>query len=172
MDTLTVFALQLILSLAVYALIARWYVSPWLATKPIRLALIALTLPHAFRHLGLAFLVPGLVAPELPSSFAAAAAYGDFLSGLLALLTLVALRRRWRLALPLAWLFNIVGSMDLVNALRQADAVPHLLTTWYIPTFWVPLLLTTHAMSFARLLRHASRRSVGQGEALVPAAQT
>ncbi len=75
------------------------------------------------------FLVPGLVAQPLPSSFALAAAYGDFASGLLALLSLVALRRGWSLALPLVWLFNIVGTVDLLNALRQAKAVPHLLTT-------------------------------------------
>lgn len=155
MDTLAIFGLQLVLSLTVYALIARWYVAPWLAQKPIHLALIPLIFPHAFRHVGLAFLVPGLVAEPLPSSFAFAVAYGDLVSGLLALLALVALRGRWGLAIPLVWLFNVVGTVDLLNALRQADAVPHLQTTWYIPTFWVPLLLVTHAMTFARLLRHA-----------------
>ena len=153
MDTLAIFGLQLSLSLVVYTLMAKWYVGPWLAEKPIHLALIALVFPHAFRHIGLAFLVPGLVAQPLPSSFAFPAAYGDFVSGLLALLSLVALRGGWGLALPLVWLFNIVGTVDLLNALRQADAVPHLGTTWYIPTFLVPLLLVTHVMIFARLLR-------------------
>ncbi len=153
MDTLAIFGLQLVLSLIVYALIAKWYVTPWLAEKPIHQALIPLIFPHAFRHVGLTFLVPGLVAHPLPSSFAFAAAYGDLVSGLLALLALVALRGGWGLALPLVWLFNIVGTVDLLNALRQADAVPHLLTTWYIPTFLVPLLLVTHTMIFIRLLR-------------------
>ena len=152
MDTLAIFGLQLVLSLIVYTLMAKWYVAPWLAEKPIHLALIALIFPHAFRHIGLAFLVPGLVA-QPPDSFAFPAAYGDFVSGLLALLSLVALRGGWGLALPLVWLFNIVGTVDLLNALRQADAVPHLGTTWYIPTFLVPLLLVTHVMIFARLLR-------------------
>jgi len=158
MDALTIFGLQLVLSVAVYALVAKWYVAPWLAEKPIHSALIALIFPHAFRHLGLAFLVPGLVAQPLPGSFAFAAAYGDFVSGLLALLSLVALRGRWSLALPLVWLFNIVGTADLLNALRHAEAVPHLQTTWYIPTFVVPLLLVTHAMIFARLFCHARKR--------------
>ena len=165
MDTLTIFGLQLVLSLIVYALIAKWYVGPWLAEKPIHLALMALIFPHATRHLGLAFLVPGLVAQPLPSSFALAAAYGDFASGLLALLSLVALRRGWSLALPLVWLFNIVGTVDLLNALRQAEAVPHLQTTWYIPTFWVPVLLVTHVMVFARLLKRVPKQSAGHVEA-------
>ncbi len=153
MDTLAIFGLQVVLSLIVYGLIAKWYVTPWLKEKPIHQALTPLIFPHAFRHVGLAFLVPGLVAQPLPSSFAFSAAYGDFVSGLLALLSLVALRGRWGLALPLVWLFNIVGTVDLLNTLRQADAVPHLQTTWYIPTFVVPLLVVTHAMIFARLLR-------------------
>ena len=91
MDTLAIFGLQVVLSLIVYALLARWYVTPWLAEKPTHQALMVLIFPHAFRHIGLAFLVPGLVAQPLPSSFASAAAYGDFVSGLLALLSLVAL---------------------------------------------------------------------------------
>lgn len=153
MDTLAIFALQLVLSLIVYALVAKWYVAPWLAEKPIHQALIPLIFPHALRHLGLMFLVPGVVAQTLPSSFASTVAYGDLVSGLLALLSLVALRGGWGLALPLVWLFNIVGTVDLLNALSHADAPPHLQTTWYIPTFWVPILLVTHAMIFARLLR-------------------
>jgi len=75
------------------------------------------------------------------------------LSGLLAIVVLVTLRKNWNLALPLAWLFNIVGTMDLLNALSNTDAVPHLGATWFIPTFFVPLLLVTHVMIFARLLK-------------------
>ena len=68
MDTLAIFGLQLVLSLIVYALIAKWYVSPWLAEKPIQCALILLIFPHAFRHIGLTFFVPGLVGSSLPAS--------------------------------------------------------------------------------------------------------
>jgi hypothetical protein len=171
MDTLTIFVTQLILSIVVFSLLAKWYVVPWLADKPIHLALIALTFPHALRHLGLAFLVPGLVAEPLPSSFALPVAYGDFVSGLLAIFALVALRRRWGFAIPLVWLFNFVGTADLLHALSRADAVPYLLTTWYIPTFWVPVLLVTHTMIFVRLFKHAFQRSnshVGSTPVLSP----
>lgn len=153
MDTLAIFGLQLVLSLIVYSLIAKWYVTPWLAEKPIHQALMPLIFPHALRHVGLTFFVPGVVAQPLPSFFANTVGYGDLISGLLALLALVALRGRWGLALPLVWLFNIVGTADLLNALRHADAVPNFGATWYIPTFWVPVLLVTHVMIFARLLR-------------------
>ena len=153
MDTLAIFGLQLVLSIIVYALIAKWYVVPWLAEKPIHQALIPLIFPHAFRHIGLTFFVPGVVVQPLPTFFATTVAYGDFISGLLALLALIALRGGWGLALPLVWFFNIVGTVDLLNALRQAEAVPDLGATWYIPTFWVPVLLVTHVMIFSQLLR-------------------
>lgn len=78
------------------------------------------------------------------------------MSALLALLSLVALRRGSSLALPLVWVFNVVGTLDLLNALRHANAIPTLGATWYIPTFFVPLLLVTHVMIFARLLGYTS----------------
>ena len=67
MDTLAIFGLQLVLSPIVYTLIAKWYVTPWLAEKPIHHALMPLIFPHALRHLGLTFFVSGVVAQPLPS---------------------------------------------------------------------------------------------------------
>ena len=167
MDTLSIFGLQFVLSLVVYALLANWYVVPWLAEKPTHQALIPLIFPHALRHLGLAFLVPELIAQPLPSLFAYTAGYGDFISGLLALVSLIALRARWGLSLVLVWLFNIVGTVDLLNALRQAEAVPNLGTTWYIPTFVVPILLVTHSMIFIRLFREWGKSlSSSKGQAV------
>ena len=69
-----IFGLQFLLSLIVFALIARWYVTPWLAEKTLEQALPLLILPHAFRHIGLSFLVPGVVAEPLPATFANPAA--------------------------------------------------------------------------------------------------
>jgi len=152
MNVLVIFGVQLALSLLVYALIAQWYVSPWLSNKPMNAALMFLIFPHALRHLGLAFLVPGLVDDSLPESFANAAAYGDFVTGLLAILALFLLRAELRLAIPIVWLFNIVGAADLLNALRNAEVVPYLGVTLFIPTFVVPVLLVTHFMIFARLI--------------------
>ncbi len=153
MDTQAIFGRQFFLSLVVWGQIAKWLVTPWLETKSPHQALFWLTLPHAFRHLGMVFLVPGVVAQTLPGSFAAPAAYGDLVTGVLALLALIALRTGWRGALALVWVFNVVGTVDLLNALRQANAVPDLGAAWYIPTFFVPLLLVTHFMIFSRLLR-------------------
>ncbi len=127
---------------------------------------MALIVPHAFRHLGLAFIVPALNQPGMPLEFATPAAYGDLLSGILALVVLIALRGRWAMAIPLVWVFSIIGIADLANALRQADAILYMGATWFIPTFVVPVLLVTHVMVIARLVRNAKDlRFPGVGEA-------
>ncbi len=153
MSPQAIFVLQFVLSLLVFALLAKWLLAPWLAHQTRREALFWLTLPHAFRYIGLVFLVPGVVAQPLPSDFANPAAYGDLLTSILALLALVALRTSWKGALAVVWLFNVVGTVDLLNALRHLDIVPNLGAAWYIPTFFVPLLLVTHVMIFVRLLK-------------------
>jgi hypothetical protein len=76
MDARAIFGLQFVLSVVVWGLLARWLLSPWLGKKSRHEALFWLTVPHAFRHVGMVFLVPGVVAQPLPESFANPAAYG------------------------------------------------------------------------------------------------
>ena len=158
MDSLQIFGLQFLLSTLVCGLIARWYVAPRLAAMPLHGALVPLLVPHAFRHVGLVFLVPAVVAPTLPSAFARPAAYGDLLAAVLALAAMVALRGRSPVAMPLTWLFNVVGTLDLLYAFYQGlsrNVQPHLGSARYIPTFAVPVLFVTHFMIFVRLLRQS-----------------
>jgi hypothetical protein len=147
------------MSVVVFALLAKWELAPRLAKLSPQRALFWLTVPHAFRHIGLVFLVPGVIYQPLPESFDAAAAYGDLAAGVLALCALIALRSRWAIAIPAVWALTVVGTVDLANALWQADAIPNFGAAWYIPTFLVPLLLVTHYMSFVRLVRLGSTRS-------------
>ena len=110
---------------------------------------------HGFRFIGLAFLVPGVVSPELPSAFARPAAYGDLLAAALALLALAALRSP--LGIGLVWVFNLVGTADLLHAIylgRIGVGVEpgQLGAAYFIPTVVVPLLLVTHGLVFRLLL--------------------
>jgi hypothetical protein len=159
MTTEQILILQFTLNLAIYALVARWYITPRLAAIPLRAALIPLLLPHALRTFGLVFLVPTVVDPNLPAAFAIPAAYGDLLAALLALGASLALRARWRLALALVWLFAIEGTVDLLYALYQGaqnDLTSYQLgVAWYIPTFLVPAALVTHALIFILLVTRA-----------------
>jgi hypothetical protein len=111
-----------------------------------------------FRYIGLAVLIPGIVSPQLSTTlFARRLAYGDFAAASLALIALTGLRTR--LALPLAWIFNIFGTADLLNAFYQGNRLsladtPGLLGAGYfILIFGVPLLLVTHVLAFRVVMR-------------------
>ncbi|MGH7414963.1 MAG: hypothetical protein ACREKJ_12260 [Candidatus Rokuibacteriota bacterium] len=155
MNSQQIFGVQVVLSFVVYGLVARWYVGPRLAPLPLRVALQPLLVLHAFRHLGLVFLVPTVVGPALPASFAGPAAYGDLLAGLLALAAIVALRAGSSVAIPLTWILNVVGFLDLVHAFYQGLSHDvQLGAAYFIPTFVVPALVVTHVMMFRMLIRH------------------
>lgn len=159
-----IFLLQFVLSVVVCSLVAI-RVSPLLDRLAWPDAMFWLTLPHAFRHLGLVFLVPGVVAETMPREFAAEAGYGDLAAAAAAILALIALRRGWTAALPMLWLLNLIGVYDLANALQQIEVVPHFRAAWYIPTFVVPVLLVTHAMMIIRLIRLTSERRTAEDPA-------
>ena len=155
MDIQQVFVLQFVLSLVAWGVVAKWTFAPQLARMAPAAALFWLALPHTFRHVGMVFIVPGVVAHELPAGFALPAAYGDLATGVLALVAVFLLQAKWPGAIGLVWLFNIVGTLDLANALRHVDVVSGFGAVWYIPTMLVPLLLVTHYMMIVRLVRGA-----------------
>jgi hypothetical protein len=152
-----VFGISVFLSLVVWGIIGARDIWPVLRRRPRAEALRPLLLLHAFRFVGLAFLVPGVVSPDLSDGFARPAAYGDLTTSILALLAIVALRTR--LGTILVWVFNIVGTVDLLNAFYQGNQRSVGITpglqgaAYFIPTVLVPLLLVTHVLVFAILLR-------------------
>jgi hypothetical protein len=158
------FFVSIAFSFIAWGVVAKRYFWPKLRLlQPVE-SLRPLLILHSFRFEGLAFLVPGVVSPELPSAFAHSAAYGDIAAATLALLALVSLRRRT--GIVIAWMFNLWGSADLLNAFYQANAAGllpgQLGAAYFIPTLIVPLLLITHGLAFRILLEHHSEpRSVG-----------
>lgn len=162
MTDLHIFVLQWMLSFIVYALIAAWYVSPYLAKLPLHSALMPLVFVHTIRHLGLMILVTVATDPTMPRSFTVPLAYGDMAAQLLALASVFALRYRWSFAIPLVWIFNIVGMLDLLvatfNSFRYDSTSYQLGSVWYIPTFIVPALFVTHIMMFAMLIQRGGER--------------
>jgi hypothetical protein len=144
--------------------VAKRYIWPNLRHRPKAEALRPLLILHSFRFIGLAFLVPGVVSPDLPSAFAHSAAYGDIVAATLALLSLASLPRG--AGVVTAWIFNLWGSADLLNAFYQANdagLVPGQLgVTYFIPTLVVPLLLITHGLAFRVLLQQQSESAMQQ----------
>src|SRR5690348_14792172 len=117
-------------------------------------ALRPLLILHSFRFIGLAFLVPGVVSPDLPTAFAHSAAYGDIIAAILALVSLLLLPSAAGVAAT--WIFSVWGSADILIAFYQANhtglLAGQLGAAFFLPTLVVPLLLITHGLMFRILL--------------------
>ena len=88
----TLFGLSVAFSFVAWSLVTRDFVWPALNGRSRADALRPLLILHSFRFVGLSFLIPGVVSPDLPIAFAGPAAYGDLVAMLLALLAFAALR--------------------------------------------------------------------------------
>src|SRR5215475_1345197 len=115
------FGISVVFGVIAWGTVAWYYIWPDLRDRPSPENLKPILLLHAFRFLGLAFLVPGFVSPELPGAFAQPVAYGDLISAILALLALVALETR--AATTVTWVFNTLGTADLFFAFYQGSRV-------------------------------------------------
>jgi hypothetical protein len=146
----------------VFGLIGRWYVWPAVKDRSPKIALTPLLLYACLRVNGLMFLMPGLVSPELPKSFAVPTAYGDLTAVVLALLALACVRAESAAAVPMLWVFNIVGLLDLIYAnistfKDQVDPV-YLGVSYYLAVLNVPAMVVVHILIFAYLLRRTAAK--------------
>jgi hypothetical protein len=162
MNVLTV---NLLFSTFVFWIAARLYLLPRLNELSPRSVLLPILLLHGLRHLGLMFLAPGAIYAGMPSGFAQPAAYGDLIAALLAIIAIPAVATSSSWAKPLVWIFNLEGSIDLINAIVLANiynAAPSMGPAYWIPAFWVPALLVTHYITFRVLVRPWPQARSGQ----------
>ncbi|HYZ87208.1 MAG TPA: hypothetical protein VE621_22525 [Bryobacteraceae bacterium] len=150
------FFVSIAFSFIAWGTVTARYIWPEVRLRQRAEALRPLLILHSFRFIGLAFLVPGVVSPDLPSAFAHSAAYGDIIAAALALLSLLSLPSGT--GVLIAWIFNLWGSVDILNAFYQANSsglLPGQLgATYFLPTLLVPVLLITHGLAFRILLQH------------------
>jgi hypothetical protein len=162
MPTEILFQTHLVLGYVAWLLCFSAYVWPWLSSMDPAAAQRAIATLHSFRFFGLVLMLPGIVSPDLPADFAVFAAYGDFATGVLAMLALLTVRIR-----PLFWLlvvaFNLVGVVDIILDYDHAIQVglpahaEWLAATYAIPIIYVPLLMITHIAAFYFLVRPLSK---------------
>ena len=164
MSPAAIFQTQLVLGYVPWLLCFGAYIWPRLkAMDPIQ-AQRAIAALHSFRFFGLAFLLPGVTGQHLPAGFAVFSAYGDFATGLLAMLALLTVRMR-----SLFWLFvagfNLMGAADILIDYYHGvqTGLPALAgelgATYVIPIIYVPLLMITHIAAFW-LMRPGSRAAL------------
>jgi hypothetical protein len=160
-----IFSLQLVLGYLAWLLCFGVYIMPRLKAMDRVAAHRAIATLHSFRFFGLIFILPGVVGPHLPASFATSAAYGDLATGVLAMLALLTIKIR-----PLFWsfvvAFNVVGIADIIIDYYRAIQVGlpalagQLGAGYVIPVIYVPLLMITQVVAFYFLLRPKPRSKI------------
>ena len=154
------FGLEFGLSLLIFALLAKWYLWPWLTKRSFTQALLILISPFLLRFLGLMTLVPGVVEPSVThSTFAFYQAWGDFIAFLLAFASFILVRSKQKYALAAVWLFNIFGTLDFLNAVIRGAVFGTgggLGAFWYIPVCYVPMGLVVHYLIFVLLAKRSA----------------
>jgi hypothetical protein len=158
MNSNALFGLSILMSFLAFGIVTKVCIWPQLRIMNRRDALIPLVMPHMFRFIGLSFLVPGVVSPSLPQAFAIPAGYGDLAAAILAGIATLALAARASWAIPMVWVFNVVGAGDLLHAIYLGrigvGIEPGTLgAAFFIPAVIVPALLVTHGLMFWLLLR-------------------
>ena len=162
MSPATIFDIHLVLGYVPWLLCFGAYIWPRLRSMDPVEAQRAIATLHSFRFFGLVFMIPGVVGANLPASFADFAAYGDFATGVLAMLALLTVAIR-----PLFWLFvvafNVVGAADILIdyyhgvQVGLADLAGELGAAYAIPIVYVPLLTITHVAAFTLMSRSQLR---------------
>ena len=165
MEPIVLFGIQFTFSLVAYTLAAWWYLAPRLARLPRELALVPLVGVHVFRIAGGTILAPGAVGDGVPIDFRTMIGYGDMLTALLALIALIALKLRLRVAIGLVWVFLAVGLVDTANAIVESMRYSvfnyPLGVNWVIVTSYVPALLVSSALILIHLRRRPARELSG-----------
>jgi hypothetical protein len=162
MSPAMIFNIHLGLGYVPWLLCFATYVWPRLKSMDNTEAQRAIATLHSFRFFGLVFLIPGVVGPNLPGGFASFAAYGDFATGLLAMLALLAVARP-SIFWPLVVAFNVVGVVDIIvdyyhgTVLDLPGQAGQLGATYAIPIIYVPLLMITHVAAFYLMMRPRRR---------------
>jgi hypothetical protein len=161
MSAETIFRIHLGLGYVAWLLCFGAYIWPWLRSMENSEAQRAIATLHSFRFFGLVFLLPGVTGDRLPADFTAFSnfsAYGDFATGLLAILALLTFRVR-PLFVAFVVAFNLVGVIDLLGDYTLATLADlpaqagQFGSTYAIPIVYVPILMITHVAAFYLLMR-------------------
>lgn len=155
MDLKAALGLSQLTSMVVFVTIARWYVVPWVKTQERATALIALIFPHLFRYVALQAYSAQRAGFPISDGAVNQIVYGDVGGMILALIAIVALRHKVRVAIPLVWLLVIETAADtLLNV--SGGIREHLFgaatgVTWMVVGFYVPFLMVSLGLTVWQL---------------------
>ena len=119
MDNFTIINLQALLGTVAIILAFQWFIKPRIANLSIHKALLPFVFLNTFRYLGLSFMAKEQFYDGFPTEFLNTVGLLDFSTAVLAIIAAFALKNKWSFAIPMVWIFNIVGFGDLITAFPQ-----------------------------------------------------
>lgn len=158
MNNFTIINLQALTGTVALVLAFKWWISPRVAKLSIQDALLPFVFLNAFRYLGLSFMAKEQFYDGFPAEFLTTVGLLDFTTAVLAIITAIALKNKWRFAIPLVWIFNIVGFGDLITAFPQFFSLElynqNLGTIWLMFITYGLAAFLSHIYIFSRLVKN------------------
>ena len=166
-----------LISIAIYSLIALWYVVPWLKKQDRIDALTALLWIHVFRYLVLYIFTARREGYTISDQAALELVVGDLAGATIGLAAIILLRWRARLGMAFSWLLVIETIGDLFAATYyrrieppRPDAIG---PWWFVYAFFGPLILVgTVLLVWQMVARRKEPLTKNQEQALDPAQLT
>lgn len=164
MDNFTIINLQALTGTIAIILGFRFWIHPRISKLELKDALLPLVFLNTFRYLGLSFMAKEQFYDGFPSEFLTTVGLLDFTTAVLAIITAIALKNKWRFAIPLVWIFNIVGFGDLITAFPQFFGLElYNQNLGFIWLMFVTYGLTTflsHIYIFIRLIKNLRKNKI------------
>jgi len=97
-----------------------------------------------------------------PAEFLRTVGLLDLSTAILAIISVIALKNKWSLAIPLVWIFNIVGFGDLITAFPQFFGLElynhNLGFIWLMFVTYGLASFLSHIYIFMRLIKNVRRQ--------------
>jgi hypothetical protein len=147
--------LAALISVAVYAVIAIFYLIPWMKARNLAAAFTPLLWINVFRYMALQGYSAQAAGFPVSDAQEMRVAVGDMIGAAIALLAIIAFHYRSRLAIPMAWLLVFETAYDFVNNIVHG-AGEHLsgLTNgvgWMVVGFYVPMVAVSAVVMATQL---------------------
>jgi hypothetical protein len=160
-------------TLFVLVMVARWYIIPWLNSHARADALIALLWVHVFRYVALQVFSAQQTGFPISDGGAMEIVVGDVGGAVIAFIAIALLRRRARLAIPLAWLLVAETAYDTVSNIH-GGVQEHLMgaasgVTWMILVFFVPMVVVSGVLMAWQLVARRGEELDASRERSMPA---
>ncbi len=162
MDNFLIINLQAMVGTVAIILGFRYWIQPRIAKLSLHKALLPFVFLNAFRYLGLTFMAKEQFYDGFPTEFLTTVGILDLSTAILAIIATIALKNKWSFAIPLVWIFNIVGFGDLITAFPQFFGLKlydqNLGFIWLMFVTYGLATFLSHIYIFVRLFKNLKKK--------------